>query len=288
MNRETTLKELFQQFQTVIEKIDGIGYITESMKRIVETPVISYTSDDTSIVLGELFTVISPGFYKVLTKGSGKGSYTVKNSNSQKTIYSGKLQDNDESGILSLTAGDLCYFHASSASEHSIQITLVQTHSLFDVITEYLRDSTLAQFSLNARIDNIIATAGEQKELPTELVDMRTDYWGNTYTTADARLRNVEEKVDSMEAMAFPKFIGDDEEWDEGNEYDAFTFIHDGDGNSYVSAHPVPAGVKLSDRYYWIPWDVRDTQTQILSNRIEQLNNALAGIDARVKELEKQ
>lgn len=284
MNKETTMRELFNQFSEAIENIENYSFIAESMKRVITSPVVSFTANDEEIVLGQLFVVKSPGFYKVMTKGSGNGSYVVKNANTQKTIYSGRLKDEEVSAVLCLTQGDSCYFHASAKDSNVLEISLVQTHSLFDIMTEYLRDSTLFQLSINSRIDNIIVTAGNG-DLPTELIDLRSDYWGEVFTTAGDRLRSTEKRIATMEKMAFPKF--EDLPHSTTREYEAFTFVHDRDTyTSYVSRQDVPTGISLTNREYWAEWDVRDTQIQILSNQIEQLNNALVGIYERLEALE--
>lgn len=279
MNKETTMRELFNSFSEAIENIENYSFIAESMKRMIASPVVSFTANDEEIVLGQIFVVKSPGFYKVLTKGSGNGSYVVKNANTQRTIYSGKLKDEEVSAVLCLTQGDICYFHASARDKEVLEISLVQTHSLFDIMTEYLRDSSLFQLSINSRIDNIIANAGDEN-LPTELIDLRSDYWGDTYTIAGDRFRNTEKRIATMEKMAFPKF--EDLPHSTTREYEAFTFVCDRyANNSYVSCQDVPAGISLTNREYWVKWSVGNQQTQV-----SMLSNMLMSIDERLKSLE--
>ena len=104
---------------------------------------------------------------------------------------------------------------------------------------------------------------------PAELTDLRVDMWGNRFNSAGERMRNTEKIIDMLQKMAFPSF--EEEEWSKGRMYDAFTFVHDSDGNSYVSIMDVPTGVELWDVNYWVKWDVRDTNTQIISKRVDNL-----------------
>ena len=51
---------------------------------------------------------------------------------------------------------------------------------------------------LEARVDNIIATAGDST-IPSELSDIRVNYKGKTFTSANSRLLNTEEKIEDID-----------------------------------------------------------------------------------------
>jgi hypothetical protein len=87
-----------------------------------------------------------------------------------------------------------------------------------------------------------------------ELTDLRTDYWGNKYNTAGARLRSLDEKVDQLLHNVYPTF--DDEDHSSARVYEQFTFVHDSNNNTYVSLKRVPAGILIDNTEYWKKWDV--------------------------------
>jgi hypothetical protein len=109
---------------------------------------------------------------------------------------------------------------------------------------------------------------------PAELTDLRVDMWGNRFNSAGERMRNTEKIIDMLQKMAFPSF--EEEEWSKGRMYNAFTFVHDSDRNSYVSITDVPTGVELWDVNYWVKWDTRESSIQSFQNQLERFDDIKA------------
>ena len=115
-----------------------------------------------------------------------------------------------------------------------------------------------------------------------ELIDLRSDFWGKIFNSADERVRNTEKLVDYLTHLAFPKF--EDEPWAIVKVYKPFTFVHDTNGDSYVSLCDVPSGIPLSNIKYWTKWDVRDGYIQSLESEIKRIDKIYASEIERVEE----
>lgn len=256
-----SIRELLEKFSNATAEFENLNYLSEIGKRIQPTTEYTFTASDTDIILGELCPIKIPGFYKVVTEGKGKGSFVVRNPDISKAVYSDILDDNDESEVLCIATNDLVYLHASADSSESITIKLIQYMSMFDIITEYLRQNTQDKFALNKRIDNIIATAGNEN-LPTELVDLRSNFWGELFNSANERIMKTEEKIEEFNNYLFPSFESDQHSY--MRTYKPFTFVRDAEWNAYVSKKSVPTGILITDTRYWVLWDVRDATTRQL------------------------
>ena len=254
MSSNRTLEDLYKEFEYIIKNFQFFEKIINSFKRIENSQkVVEYISNDQGIIVGEYFQITTPGFYTISTTGEGRGSYVIKNSDNLSSIYSGKLENNSSSDQLCLTVGDVCYFHASSQSGCELKISLNINLSLIDILTQQLRHSNQTLYQLNNRIDNLILESND--EVTPELVDLKSNYWGERFLTANSRFLKLEEKVELLTQMSFPQF--DESTYTGSKSYKPFTFVHDDKGNTYVSTKYVPEGISLYNSEYWIKWEIQ-------------------------------
>lgn len=111
--------------------------------------------------------------------------------------------------------------------------------------------------------------------IPVELVDLRSNGWGNVFPSAAARFLHSDEIIQLLMNMAFPTF--DDKTWTPARTYKASTFVHDENGASWVSLKKVPSGILLSDPNYWTRWESKDALVQFLDSEIKRLDEEKAG-----------
>jgi hypothetical protein len=160
MDRNKTMKELFDEFNAATKQLDGMAYVFNTMSRNLDASKVaeteSFTATDSVTVINGAHQIQSPGAYKFITKGNGKASYAIKDSTGLNEIARGVFDDSDESDEVVLGNGDMVYFHASADYGCSESITLVQSKSLFELMAERLSNLQMGLTAVNNRLDSLV------------------------------------------------------------------------------------------------------------------------------------
>ena len=160
MNKDTTMLQLFQEFDEATRSMEELKTAMEALKRTPDWEIVSYTADNNNLIIGEVYTVKSAGTYKIKSKGSGKASYVVRDGKELSVLYEGEFDDTSESEEIHLTIGDVIYFHSSADVDCTETIYLEQQNTLFESVAEKLVECDRQFDYLNARIDNLLNVAG--------------------------------------------------------------------------------------------------------------------------------
>lgn len=80
-------------------------------------------------------------------------------------------------------------------------------------------------------------------------------------------------------ARYMPKFVGT---YDPTTAYEALSVVDNGQGTSYVSNRPVPAGTPLTDSDYWAIYGTSSGAITNLQNQIDAINDTLDDVLTRV------
>ena len=146
MDKNTTMLQLFQQFDEAINTVNELKPVMDGLKRTGETvESVTYTADDNVSIIGEVYYVKSSGDYVIQSEGYGKSSSVIREPKQLTILYEGTFDDTSESEILHLTLGDIVYFHASADNGRTESITLRQRNTLFESIVKKL-DEASSQF----------------------------------------------------------------------------------------------------------------------------------------------
>lgn len=168
MNSNTTMLQLFQEFEQATVTVKELKDAMESFKRSPDLCSVSYTANDDSVITNEVFTVKSAGGYTVSGEGLGKVSWCVREPKQLTVLYEGELDDTAVSEVMLLTSGDVVYLHASADSGEAETVTLQQVTTFFEEVVGKL-DRTSQQIEyLNSRIDNLILAAESNGEAEKE------------------------------------------------------------------------------------------------------------------------
>ena len=157
MNRNMTMLQLFEQFNEATTQIDKLKFIIDAMKRAPDLESVSYVANDDNVLIGEVYYIKSVGNYVIQSLGKGKVSYTIQDPVHFNVLYEGTIDDTGESNVMRLTHGDICYLHASADAGETITLTLQQTKTLYELMSEDLSELDREFDALNARIDVLVS-----------------------------------------------------------------------------------------------------------------------------------
>lgn len=106
---------------------------------------------------------------------------------------------------------------------------------------------------------------------PLELIDLRTNLWGDSYDTAGERFLELEKIVDGLKHMTFPTV--EPEPHTPGRVYQTFTFVRSESGDIYVSIQKVPSGISILNTNYWVRWEIATNSTTGASTHVVDFTN---------------
>lgn len=199
LDYNASLKQVIEEINKGLEMLQNLTWSANSISRMPEEIVKEFVANDPDYLLDKLFTIEESGKYRLEISGKGKSAYTVKSPQTGKVIYTEKgIDDSYKTSDLILSKNDELYIHGSPDSGQYIIIRVVRVCTILELIQETLATYAKTQRAVNARIDNLIATAGTE-ELPTELLDLRVNYNGDTFTTAQQRFFDLEKRVKILE-----------------------------------------------------------------------------------------
>lgn len=198
-NYNASLKEVIDAINKGLEMLQNLTWTANSISRMPEEIVKEFVANDPDYLLDKLFTIGESGKYRLEISGKGKSAYTVKSPQTGKVIYTEKdIDDSYKTSDLILSKNDELYVHGSPDSGQYVIIRVIRVCTILELIQEMLATYAKTQRAVNARIDNLIATAGTE-ELPTELLDLRVNYNGDIFTTAQQRFFDLEKRVKILE-----------------------------------------------------------------------------------------
>lgn len=161
MDNNTTMKQLFDEFNKANKQLDEMSYLFNTMSRNLDAnnkvETVTCKADDKDIVYSYTHTVQSPGAYKIITKGKGKASFAVKDSSGLIEVTRDVFDDDAESEEFVLGNRDEVFLHASADAGFEESITLVQTKSLFELMDARLKSLKTGMEVVNNRIDNLVS-----------------------------------------------------------------------------------------------------------------------------------
>lgn len=199
LDYNASLKETIEAINKGLEQLQSLTWTANSVSRMPEEIVKEFIANDPDYLLNKLFTIEESGKYRLEISGKGKSAYTIKSPQTGKIVYTEKdINDSYKTSDLILSKNDELYVHGSPDSGQYIIIRIVRVCTILELIQEMLATYTKTQRAVNARIDNLVATAGTE-ELPTELLDLRVNYNGDKFTTAQQRFFDLEKRVKILE-----------------------------------------------------------------------------------------
>lgn len=199
LDYNASLKQAIEEINKGLEMLQNLTWTANSVSRMPEEIVKEFVANDPDYLLDKLFTIGESGKYRLEISGKGKSAYTVKSPQTRKVIYTEKdIDDSYKTSDLILSKNDELYVHGSPDSGQYIIIRIVRVCTILELIQEMLATYAKTQRAVNARIDNLVATAGTE-ELPTELLDLRVNYNGDKFTTAQQRFFDLEKRVKILE-----------------------------------------------------------------------------------------
>lgn len=199
LDYNASLKQAIEEINKGLEMLQNLTWTANSVSRMPEEIVKEFVANDPNYLLNKLFTIEESGKYRLEISGKGKSAYTIKSPQTGKVIYTEKdINDSYKTSDLILSKNDELYVHGSPDSGQYIIIRIVRVCTILELIQEMLATYSKTQRAINARIDNLIATAGTE-ELPTELLDLRVNYNGDKFTTAQQRFFDLEKRVKILE-----------------------------------------------------------------------------------------
>lgn len=199
LDYNASLKETIESINKGLEQLQNLTWTANSVSRMPEEIVKEFVANDPDYLLNKLFTIEESGKYRLEISGKGKSAYTIKSPQTGKIVYTEKdINDSYKTSDLVLSKNDELYVHGSPDSGQYIIIRIVRVCTILELIQEMLATYAKTQRAVNARIDNLIATAGTG-ELPTELLDLRVNYNGDKFTTAQQRFFDLEKRVKILE-----------------------------------------------------------------------------------------
>lgn len=199
LNYNASLKEAIDVINKGLEMLQSLTWTANSVSRMPKEIVKEFVANDPDYLLNKLFTIEESGKYRLEISGKGKSAYTIKSPQTGKVVYTEKdINDSYKTSDLILSKNDELYVHGSPDSGQYIIIRIVRVCTILELIQEMLATYSKTQRAVNARIDNLIATAGTE-ELPTELIDLRVNYNGDKFTTAQQRFFDLEKRVKILE-----------------------------------------------------------------------------------------
>lgn len=196
---DASLKDVIDAVNAGLEMLDNLTWAGNSISRMPEEVVQEFVANDPNYLLDKLFTIQESGKYRLEISGKGKSAYTVKSPQTEKVVYTEKdIDDSYKTSDLILSKNDELYIHGSPDSGQYIIIRIVRVCTILELIQEMLAQYAIVQRAVNARIDNLIVTA-ETEGIPTELLDLRVNYDGKTFLTAQQRFFDLEKRVKILE-----------------------------------------------------------------------------------------
>lgn len=199
LDYNASLKQAIEEINKGLEMIQNLTWTANSVSRMPEEIVKEFVANDPDYLLNKLFTIEESGKYRLEISGKGKSAYTIKSPQTGKIVYTEKdINDSYKTSDLILSKNDELYVHGSPDSGQYIILRIVRVCTILELIQEMLATYAKTQRAVNARIDNLIATAGTE-ELPTELLDLRVNYNGDKFTTAQQRFFDLEKRVKILE-----------------------------------------------------------------------------------------
>lgn len=199
LSYDVSLKKAIDAINKGLETLQNLEWASNSVSRMPEEIVKEYTASDPTYLVNEIFDISESGKYQIQFSGKGISAYTIKSSTTNKVVYTEReLDDSYTTSELIIGKGDQIYINASPDSGAFIVVRIIRKCTLLDLIQEMLATYAITRRAINARIDNLIATAGEEG-LPTELLDLRVNYDGEIFTTAQQRFFALEKRVKIME-----------------------------------------------------------------------------------------
>jgi hypothetical protein len=199
LNYNASLKEAIDVINKGLEMLQDLTWTGDSISRMPEETIKEFVANDPNILLNKIVPIDYSGKYRLEILGKGKSSYTVKSPQLNKVIYTERdINDSYKTSDLLLSKGDELYVHGSPDSGQYIIIRVIRVCTLLEIIQEMQNTYAKTQRNVNARIDNLIATA-ETEGLPTELLDLRVNFNGKTFTTAQQRFFDLEKRVQILE-----------------------------------------------------------------------------------------
>lgn len=199
LDYNASLKQAIEEINKGLEMLQNLTWTANSVSRMPEEIVKEFVANDPDYLLNKLFTIEESGKYRLEISGKGKSAYTIKSPQTEKIVYTEKdINDSYKTSDLVLSKNDELYVHGSPDSGQYIIIRIVRVCTILELIQEMLATYSKTQRAVNARIDNLIATAGTE-ELPTELLDLRVNYNGDKFTTAQQRFFDLEKRVKILE-----------------------------------------------------------------------------------------
>lgn len=199
LDYNASLKQAIEEINKGLEMLQNLTWTANSVSRMPEEIVKEFVANDPDYLLNKLFTIEESGKYRLEISGKGKSAYTIKSPQTGKIVYTEKdINDSYKTSDLILSKNDELYVHGSPDSGQYVIIRIVRVCTILELIQEMLATYSKTQRAVNARIDNLIATAGTE-ELPTELLDLRVNYNGDKFTTAQQRFFDLEKRVKILE-----------------------------------------------------------------------------------------
>lgn len=199
LDYNASLKQAIEEINKGLEMLQNLTWTANSVSRMPEEIVKEFVANDPDYLLNKLFTIEESGKYRLEISGKGKSAYTIKSPQTGKIVYTERdINDSYKTSDLILSKNDELYVHGSPDSGQYIIIRIVRVCTILELIQEMLATYTKTQRAVNARIDNLVATAGTE-ELPTELLDLRVNYNGDKFTTAQQRFFDLEKRVKILE-----------------------------------------------------------------------------------------
>lgn len=199
LDYNASLKQAIEEINKGLEMLQNLTWTANSVSRMPEEIVKEFVANDPDYLLNKLFTIEESGKYRLEISGKGKSAYTIKSPQTGKIVYTERdINDSYKTSDLILSKNDELYVHGSPDSGQYIIIRIVRVCTILELIQEMLATYAKTQRAVNARIDNLITTAGTE-ELPTELLDLRVNYNGDKFTTAQQRFFDLEKRVKILE-----------------------------------------------------------------------------------------
>lgn len=158
MNKNTTMLQLFQEFDAATEHLEELYSAMKTVKRSDEATLEteSWQAVDDQYVLGETYIVKSSGAYIVTAAGNGKVSWVVKDATYSQEVSKGEIEDNGTSDRFYLSVGDQVIVHVSADAGKTETFTINQIATLYDAVESDIEEAIRNYQQLNARIDNLL------------------------------------------------------------------------------------------------------------------------------------
>lgn len=193
----SALREIINKINELVGLYGADSDILDSLSKTLPTDIISYESTDAAYITGEVFTIATPGLYRVKTSGSGRCRYIMKSKDGVQ-ISDEWLDNTAESSEFLLSVGDTVYFYATNTDNKKVTITLVLSNSILMIMKTLWADNAEILQKLEELTTQLQALATETQTV-NERAQIIMDQYTQNFNAMNTDIQSLATRVKALE-----------------------------------------------------------------------------------------